>query len=324
MQWRGSAIVRLVLGLAVGVALLALVIAQVDLRAVAGVVVAASPAGIGLAVGIVLLDLLIRALRWQVLLRAASAGAPSQWRRAVAYLTIGYLANLLLPARLGDLGRAYLAGQAFNVSRLAALGTIIVERVADGLTMLALAVGASLLVAGVATVQTLALYGAALALAGIVTLVIGWWLLTRTRLAATRAGSMLRALAAKVSEGMAALRTQAGLSAVTLTTLGAAATATLVAWAVGGAVGLNLSPAEAALFLSAVALSLAIPAAPASLGTYELVGVIVLTSFGHTADQAFATILLMRAVTLLPPVLIGVVSVWILHLRPATIIEATE
>ena len=323
-----SSSVRLVVGAAIGLVLLAVTIARVDLGAVVAVLAAAAAPTLLVAVAVVLFDLGIRGVRWQVLLRGVrpeGRSAPDDrtpLRLAVAYLTIGYLANVLLPARLGDLARAYLAGAAFRLPRLPTLGTIMVERVADGGTMLGLAVLSSLVVAGIAAVHTLALYALVLAAAGLGALALAWWFLVRTPFGRTSPGRVVRDVAARLSAGMAAARTLPGAVSIVVATLAAAGTATLVAWLVSGAVGIALSPAQATLFMSAIALSLAIPAAPGSLGTYEFVGVVVLTSLGHTAERAFATIVLMRAVSTFPPIALGIVSTWVLHLRPAAILES--
>lgn len=312
--------IRFLLGAAIGVALLAITIARVDLGSVVAVVAAASVPGLAVAVGVVLVDLGIRSLRWQILLGALPSGRPASFGLAIGYLTIGYLANFLLPARLGDLARAYLAGATFRVGRLATLGTIMVERVSDGGTMLALAILSSLVVAGVAAVRDLAVYAAVLGAAGIGALLFGWWMVVRTRLGATPAGRFARDLVGRLSAGTAALRSVRGAASVAAATLSAAGTATLIAWLVTGATGIDLRPEQAVLFLSAIALSLAIPAAPGSLGTFEFVGVTVLTSLGHSPERALAAMVLMRAVSTLPPIGLGVVSAWVLHIRPAVIV----
>lgn len=315
---------RLILGALVGFALLVLTLSRVDLGAVVERIAAASVPTLAVAVGVVLVDLVVRGLRWRTLLGGLGRGQRVGLVLPTAYLTIGYLANLLLPLRLGDLARAYLAGTAFARPRLATLGTIVVERVADGTTMLALLVVSSLLVSGIATVQTLEVYGLALAVAGLAGVVLGWWLLTRTAVGRSRPGQRIHDLAGRLAAGTTALRSPAGAAAVVAATLAAAGTAVLGAWLVARSVGIDLAPSEGVLFMSAIALSLAIPAAPGSLGTYEFVGVVVLTSLGYGADQALATIVLMRAVTTLPPIALGILSTWVLHLRPAVILGAGD
>ena len=186
--------------------------------------------------------------------------------------------------------------------------------------MLALAIVSSLLVAGVVAVRSLALYAVLLVGAGLAVLALAWWLAFRTRLGATRAGRVGRDLAVRLAQGLGAARTPGGATAISATTLAAATTAVLTAWLVASAVGITLPPEQAVLFMSAIALSLAIPAAPGSLGTYEFVGLAVLTGLGYAPERALATIVLMRAVSTFPPIALGLVSAWILHLRPAAIV----
>jgi uncharacterized membrane protein YbhN (UPF0104 family) len=241
-----------------------------------------------------------------------------------AYLSIGYLANSLLPTRLGDIARAYLAGSAFHVSRAATLGTIVVERVADGATMLGLAVLSSLIVTSVVEVRALATYAVALAFAAVLAIGLIWLGLSRGTLARRRYPQLARAFASRVALGLAGVRTVPGALVVGGLTLAAAATAVGVAWSVATAAGVPLSLVQAILFTSGIALSLAIPAAPASLGTYEFVGVVILSSFGASAEQALATILVMRLVSTLPLSILGLAAIWILHIRPAAVFRSAE
>jgi uncharacterized protein (TIRG00374 family) len=312
---------RFLVGAALGLALLVATIVQVNLESALKVAAGASPLVLALAVAVVLVDLGLRALRWQILLRGTQPAGSTDLRLAVAYLSIGYLANQLLPARMGDVARAYLAGQAFAVSRLTALGTIMVERVADGATMLGLAIVSGMIVAGVTAVQTLVVYGLLLGVAGLLGMALAWWLMAKTPLASSRIGQVARGSAARLWTGMNTLRTLRGALAVGGTTLAALTTATLVAWLVTHAVGVTLTPVQAALFVSGIALSMAIPAAPGSLGTYEFVGVVVLTALGFAPDRAFAAVILLRIVTTLPPIILGLVAAWALHLRQATLTQ---
>lgn len=74
----------------------------------------------------------LRALRWSVLLAPIKRLSAN---RLFSTVVIGYLANNVLPARLGEVVRAYILGQREGVSKTATLGTIVVERMFDGLTM---------------------------------------------------------------------------------------------------------------------------------------------------------------------------------------------
>jgi uncharacterized membrane protein YbhN (UPF0104 family) len=50
-----------------------------------------------------------------------------------AVINIGYLLSNIFPARLGDVGRAYLIGDTEDVSRASAFSTVVAERVLDAL-----------------------------------------------------------------------------------------------------------------------------------------------------------------------------------------------
>jgi len=305
----------------VGLGLLVVTLAQVDIVRTAGLIAVASPSLLGLALAVVLVDLVLRAVRWQVLLRSAGAERGTGLRLPLAYMTVGYLANQLLPARLGDLARAYLAGQAFAMPRLAALGTIVVERLADGSTMLALALASTVLVSGIAVVGYLAVLGVVLAVAALVAFGFGWWLVRRTRLGLLGPARALTDLVARVAVGMGGMLTIGGAARVVALTAAVTMTAALLGWLVVAAAGIALTPLQTVLFVSAIAMSLAIPAAPASIGTYEFVGVLVLTSMGVAAEEALAAVLLLRMISSLPAALLGIGSVWALHLRTSQLIQ---
>jgi uncharacterized membrane protein YbhN (UPF0104 family) len=302
-------LVRLLAGVAISLVFLALTLRQVDLAEVAEAIGRAAPLGLAAALLIVLVDLTLRALRWHVLLLGVEgAGVRPPYRLAFGYLTLGFAANFVLPARLGDVARAVLAADTFRTPRLAIFGTIMIERVSDGLTMLALAIASSLVVAGVAQLQALT----------------GYVVISRSALASTRLATLIAGLVRRVSVGAGALRhVRSAIAFIGLTAV-LTTTAMLVAWVVTQAVGVNLSPIQTVLFLSGVALSLAIPAAPGAIGTYEFVGVAIITALGYTAEEGLATILLMRIVTTFPPALIGLGATWALHVRPGSIAHPSE
>ena len=322
---RNSSIVRLLIGVAISAVFLALTLAQVDLEEAAAAIGQATPGLLLVALLIVLGDLCLRALRWHVLLvNVEGVGMRPPYRLAFGYLTLGFAANAVLPARLGDVARAVLAAGTFRTPRLAIFGTVAIERVSDGLIMLGLAIVSSLVVASTSEFQELTGFAVALGVAGVIAGAVGWILLSRTRLSATRIGSLVLGVIGRLAAGAGALRHPGSAIAFLGLTVVLATTATLVAWTVLQAVGVRLSPIETVLFLSGIALSLAIPAAPGSLGTYEFFGVAIVTGLGYTPEQGLATIFLMRIITTFPPALIGLVSIWALHVRPEAITGSAE
>jgi uncharacterized protein (TIRG00374 family) len=87
------------------------------------------------AVPLYFLGFWIRTMRWHVLMKPV-ADIPT-WRMYPVVL-IGLMANNVMPARVGELVRAYLIGEREKVSKSSALGTIAVDRTFDGLTLVAI------------------------------------------------------------------------------------------------------------------------------------------------------------------------------------------
>ena len=227
---------------------------------------------------LVLVELTIRAERWRVLLHPS---APVPLRSAFAYLSIGYFANLLLPARLGDVARAYLAARSFGISTLVTLGTVVVERVSDTAVILLVVLVAGLAVAPSSEVAGWAELVAVVAVIGLAVAVVVGILRPPLRSPgpSVRPAGALRSSPAS-REGGAALRRPRGAALVLGLTVLPFGVAVCTFGAVSGALGLPLDPVEWALVLGVLALSTAIPAAPGSLGTYEFAGVTVLGILG--------------------------------------------
>jgi len=73
-----------------------------------------------------------RAIRWRWLFKIETLPSTASLYRAEL---IGYFGNNVLPLRLGELMRAYLIGQEWNLSKSYVLGTIVLERILDTITL---------------------------------------------------------------------------------------------------------------------------------------------------------------------------------------------
>jgi uncharacterized protein (TIRG00374 family) len=89
------------------------------------------------AVFILLLSFLLRALRWRILI---SPMKEVNVRDLFSPLMVGYMANIL-PARAGELIRAYLLGKKHGIPFSGAFASIIVERLFDIVAILLLFAG---------------------------------------------------------------------------------------------------------------------------------------------------------------------------------------
>ncbi len=85
------------------------------------------------AVFFLLLTQVIRSLRWQFLLISLKM---TRFTNLLSATFIGAMADMILPARVGDIIRAGVIGNKENVSKVASLATIVTERVFDILAIL--------------------------------------------------------------------------------------------------------------------------------------------------------------------------------------------
>jgi len=124
------------LGGGVSLALLLLLLYQVDLGEIKDALREANYFLLAPSVAIYFVAVLFRAVRWRYLL-APMGVFPV--RRLYPVVIIGYMANNLLPVRLGEVVRSYYLSRQENVNTSSALATIAVERVYDGIALLAFA-----------------------------------------------------------------------------------------------------------------------------------------------------------------------------------------
>ena len=133
-------------GVAVSVITLAVLVLLVDRQELVVALKSANYLYLAPAVVIYFIGQWFRSMRWQFLL---SPVANIPVKRLYPVVIIGYMANNVLPARLGELVRALLLSQREpEVSAPASIATLSVERLYDGLTLLTIgAVAAPVLLA---------------------------------------------------------------------------------------------------------------------------------------------------------------------------------
>lgn len=265
------------------------------------------------AVLLYLCDLGARTLRWRILLQPV-VRVPA--RALFGTLTIGFLVNNVLPARLGEIARAVLAGRRFGVSRSAALATVVVERIFDGIVML-LFLGLAVLVAGsrvasdwvalLVPITAAAFGGAAVVLA---------LLALAPHLALGVAARLLAPFPARLREAAldAAEKFIAGLGVLNDVKLAAAVLATsILAWglegavyvAVGRAFGLTDAPGAYLLPLAVANLGTMIPSSPGYVGTFDALVQRAMAVFAVPDAEALAYAFVLHIAIWLPPTLIG-------------------
>jgi glycosyltransferase 2 family protein len=293
-----------ILGLIVSLVSLFLVARSVNLGEVGRIVAGASPGLIALAVGVMSLALGLRVVTCFVLLADRADGSRVGIRRLTSPVLVGYLGNLVLPARLGEVVRSYLISRREALPIGATLGSVALERILDTAMLAAIAfVAASLLGAAPWIVQgtgLVAIVGVilvtALATTGLQPLVRLLGRLGLLRAPITAVLKVIEPFAYWSGGGHRRIAIGLGLALSLAAWLCNAA----MFWLVGRALGTSLSPAVALLVMAVTVLATAIPSAPGYVGTFELAAVAVASSLGIPRDTALALAVLAHVIALVP------------------------
>jgi len=266
----------------------------------------------------------VRALRWQLVLRPAVVLNSSE---ATSLVVIGYAANNLLPIRAGEVVRAVLVERATGASRMLVLGTIVVERVFDGL-VLALFLTVALATAG--SNETLRLLAVIAAVGFSVATLILAWVAARPDHAGSQLVRLLRFVPARLRAsargwlgsflgGLGQLRGAGAWSRVFGATVLSWGLEAGAYWLVGEGFGLGLDPWLYLGVAGAANLAIAAPSTAGGVGPFEFFAREVLVVLGVVSATATAYALVLHALILVPVVLAGLALLWQRQLGPAVL-----
>lgn len=125
--------VKFWLGIGLSAALLALFLLTTDVGHMLDALAQANYVYVIPAVGMYMAGAVFRTIRWRLMLRHMKVVSV---RRLFPVVIVGYMANNILPMRLGEFVRSYYLGEREGVSKTAALTTVLIERLLDALTLL--------------------------------------------------------------------------------------------------------------------------------------------------------------------------------------------
>ncbi len=131
------------LGFVVTIVFLVLAFNNVDRRGLVEVLARANYLYVAPALACWLVGYLLRTARWRVILAEASS---CRFVTLFGVLMIGFATNNLLPARLGEVARAYLLRRRTGVRKTFILASVFLERLFDGLVLASLLVGLAFLI----------------------------------------------------------------------------------------------------------------------------------------------------------------------------------
>lgn len=275
------------------------------------------------ALALMVLAFVIRAVRWQSLF-------PRDERPPLGPVTtslfVGYLGNTVLPARAGEAARTVALNRTTGRPIAQIVGTIIVERAQDVLSLVLLLF---LMLPWLPDVTWLRAAGY-LALGLVVVLAVCAAVLLAWGEGAVRL--LLRPLARlpfipREALERAPAHFTTGLTGLVSPRIAIVSFAwTTLSWIVLGvsywlvlvASGIDLSPLAGELVVIAIGLALILPSSPAALGVFEGATVVALGAYAIDGSEALSYSLVLHALNVLPIFAIAVVALAVRRLRRRT------
>ncbi|MBI5290215.1 MAG: flippase-like domain-containing protein [Chloroflexi bacterium] len=281
----------------------------------------------------------VRTVRWQYLLRPVKRVAAL---RLFPVVIVGLMANNLMPARTGEFVRAYALGARERVSKSSALGTIAVDRLFDGLTLVPMmfivalfagrdvefpvGFGHELSFAGLSAVMTV-LFGAAL----LVLLVLVFSTRARNgllqlvhRLAPGNLKPKVEDILQSFFTGLESLRNPVDLSVAWIMSAVSWALEATMYYLIARGFGIH-EPFHVFLLLTAAAnLAIAVVASQGGVGPFELVVSKTVVAFGASSKLASAYAIGLHAVLLFPIIAIGLYLMWTMKLTFGDMLKSSD
>jgi uncharacterized protein (TIRG00374 family) len=260
----------------------------------------------------------VRAWRWHYLLGPIKK-IPTKTMFPIT--AIGYMGNNIYPARAGEVLRAVILKRREGVPVSASLATIIVERIFDGVVMLAfvfvnLPELAKLTSSSgfIGNIQEAAVIGTGVFLSALVvfllaamfpqvTAKVGLWFIER--LIPKRLHEKITGIMKKFLDGLASLRSPFNVLMVFFTSVIIWLLETGKYWFVMHAFNFSVSFFALMLMNGIVNLATTIPSAPGYIGTFDAPGIAVLTAYGVDQATAAGYTLTLHVALWLPITLLG-------------------
>jgi len=307
IPWRGA------IGLALTILLLWWVFHDVDWAEVRGDLRAANPLLFAVSVVLATAIFPLRAFRWRPILDPISPKVPygPLWRATA----VGMMANTTLPARAGELVRAYMLTRETTIPFSAAFASLVVDRVFDGVVVLLLMVLAMFHPSFPAGVSRMAFAGTGVIL--ILAVGLGLYAIVSfpdklirlyelfARRVAPRFEERGRAMLRSFAEGLSVLRHPGRFLVVFAWALLLWLVQALAFWIGFRSFGIHVPFAAALLIQGMIVIGVAAPSTPGFFGPFEAAAKTGLKLYGVDESLAVAWALSYHVVSLLPITVIG-------------------
>ena len=264
----------------------------------------------------------LRAVRWHYLVLPLKKAAP---RNLLAATIICYMANNLLPARLGEFIRAYLLAEKENLEASSVFATLVLDRLFDGFSVLIILLVTFFTVKlppGMENVQRGLVTGGYVTFALYVTVIIFLvFLKRRTATTLSFTSKILKPFPAKVS-GKVIPVLGSFISGIRLTSnpkeLFALVFSSALIWGTAvwpvdlllKAFRIDLPLAASMFILVFLVFAVMVPASPGYIGTYHAACMYGLMAFNVPKELALSVAIVMHSISFFPVIIIGFLFLW--------------
>lgn len=255
-----------------------------------------------------------RTWRWDYMLRPLKH---IPVRRLFPVVVIGYMGNNVYPFRAGELLRAYVLRRREGVPISASLATVIVERVFDGLVMLAFVFvalpfapipGDNGRISAIVTLASIGFFAALIVFFGLAAMPQRFYRLAEllsARLLPRKAGAPLLGFLARFLDGLESLRHFRNVLMIFFTSVIIWLLETVKYWFVMHAFNFEVSFFALMLMNGVVNLATTLPSAPGYVGTFDQPGIETLKLFGVEENVAGAYTLVLHVALWFPITALG-------------------
>ncbi len=269
-----------------------------------------------------LFDILVYVLqgwRWSLLLRPV-ANIP--YIRSIGAIYVGLFANEVLPLRTGEIIRCYLQGKWSNLPFSVTLASALIERIFDGIWLIA----CLLLATRIAPVEAGYVYGAQI-LGMFVVLgaaLLGAAMFFKSKTHAAFSGNKFLSKVNILLEDLNLIGHSKYLYISAVASLPYLLLQVLPIYALSKGYGLELTLAQAFVVTIILRLAAVVPAAPGNLGTFQLAAIGSLMMFGVDKGVATRFSFIMWAVITLPLLIVGFLALAFTGLRLSELRKEAE
>lgn len=277
------------------------------------------------------LSYIVRTFRWRQLL---SVSKKISFLGVLKALYIGYMANTLLPARMGELYRAHIIGTEQKIPRSGALGSIVAERIFDGLTLVSLMIILIMFFYKSPLLVHICIVTSLIFLTGLTVIV---FISRSENLNYSFITGILKALPELLQNKIEKILKSfiVGLGVITsfrslLFIIFSSICAWFLEWTTifciisGFDIPTKVTPLTVAFLIVLVAFSTMIPSGPAFIGPYQYAFILALDLSAVPKDTALAIAIATQFIMIGPVVLIGLILSWHSHLSLKELPEESQ